>query len=70
MHEDIKFLKTFYIFKNFSDRFIQDIYYLSKKIEFNKGKFIIKQGDNPDYIYLIRSGECKVIISNLTILNN
>lgn len=49
------------IFGGLSDKQLYTIFRLLQKVSYKAGEFIFKQGDSPNHIYIIRSGEVKIV---------
>ena len=61
--ENIKaFLKSVHIFSSLADEELKKIFLQFQQKEFNKNHVIYKQGQQPDFIYLIREGGVEVLI--------
>ena len=56
----IEFLYSMKLFKNLSFNLVKQLYYFLDTIEFNKNQVVYKEGDDTNYIYLIKGGEFKV----------
>ncbi len=50
------------IFGGFTDAQLKEIFKLLKKVSYNEGEFIFRQGDEPSSIYIIKSGEVKIVV--------
>lgn len=49
------------IFGGLSDKQLYTIFRLLQKVSYKAGEFIFKQGDSPNHIYIIWSGEVKIV---------
>ena len=49
------------IFGGFSDKQLNFIFKLLKKVSYRADEYIFKQGGEPDYIYIIREGRVKIV---------
>lgn len=44
-----------------NDKQLYTVFRLLQKVSYGTGEFIFKQGDSPSHIYIIRSGEVKIV---------
>jgi len=58
----VSILNKISIFGGFSEKQLYFIFKLLKKVSYVANEFIFKQGEDASHIYIIRSGEVKIII--------
>jgi len=68
----IQFKQNISIFKNMSDEEIAFVVRDVEFLEYSPGEIIIQQGDTDSRIFLLLSGECRVLVNNrkVSIINN
>jgi len=49
------------IFGALSDKQLYSVFKLLQRVSYKKGEFIYKQGNEPKYIYIIQSGEVRIV---------
>lgn len=61
LYKQIEFFASMKLFSSWSYNAIKNLYYLSTTIEFKKYNTVYKENDPPGDVYIIKSGEFKVI---------
>ena len=57
----IEFLVGMKLFASWSYNAVKKLFLAMEQIEFQKNKFVYHEGDSPDHMYIIKSGEFKVL---------
>lgn len=60
--QNLAFLKTINIFSHLPNEKLLEIYLQLEKTTFKKNQIIYKEGQQPDNIYFILSGEVEVLL--------
>ena len=61
LNKDIEFLKETPHFKHWSKNAISKLTYYFQRMECQKNQYIFKEGEEPNYIYIVLEGEFALI---------
>ena len=57
---DLEYLHSLPIFFEWEKGEISQFLINAEKVKYNLGESVYKEGDKPDYLYIIKEGECEV----------
>ena len=66
LQNSISFLRKYRIFNNWSPAQLMSVFLASIEKKFSRNHVVFKQGDHPDSLFFIKSGEFEVCINFLT----
>jgi CRP-like cAMP-binding protein len=61
---EVRFLKSIHIFRESVRSFIEKFYYILEKKTYTQGSIVVNQGDDLDFILILRTGSFAVIYKN------